>query len=154
MLCLEQAASWLQGKQVKASGDMTQSQASKVTARNFLGPREACRVCQKPKNNSADRNNEIDPPLNSAKTPYTIKIYWTPSTEKKLTLIRYLFLERMISEMFFSVLAIIPLTSLISFCQAKKAANLQDYGPTIFVHYKHWKAFSHNFRFTSTGIKE
>lgn len=38
-LCLEQAVSWLQGKQIKANRDVTQSQASKVPARNLLVPR-------------------------------------------------------------------------------------------------------------------
>lgn len=66
-LCLEQAVSWLQGKQVKANRDVAQSWNSKGPARKFLASRKACRVCQKPRNNSTDRNNETDPPLNSAK---------------------------------------------------------------------------------------
>lgn len=106
VLCLKQAVSCLQGKQVKASGDLMQSQASKVTATNFLGPRQACRVCQKPKNNSADGNNDIGPPVSSPKTPYTKKTYCTPSIENNEHTPRYLFLEGLFWEIFFSVLAI------------------------------------------------
>lgn len=71
---------------------------------NFLGPRQACRVCQKPKNNSADRNNDIGSPVNSAKTLYTKKTYCTPSTENNEHTPRYLFLEGLFWEIFFQCL--------------------------------------------------
>lgn len=125
-LCLEQAVSWLQGKQVKANRDMTQSQASKGPARNFVASREACKVCQKPRNNSADRNYETDPPLNSA--------ICIESHLLKNKINMCLFLAGVSWEFFFSACnKVIPLTSLsFRFVKTQKVQTCKNTVPQTF----------------------